>query len=281
MATDGHTDDVNVINRYRRWNRLAYLSDSEKHLNWFLWALLLVALVYALAHHIWLVDIPAHISWGPPFGVVCYELAIAYAGAFTFYLLNVRLPLRRDRHNIYRHLGPLVGLIVTQADEFIAKLNKAAGITPSNRESTWATVEELCSKIGLNTVQGELFVGAKSFGAHTVFTLIIENMQYTRSWIERILSFSSFLATDLVDLLSAFDTHTHFRTFSQMVSMHQAGMKIQNPTLSEWAGELFAYTKLIRELEAYGQKYLPMKYEDRPELLPPKSETTAGPANLV
>jgi hypothetical protein len=281
MAAHGNTGDVNAIDRYRRWNKLAYLSTSEKVLNRALWVLLIAAVAYAVAHHVWLVNIPARISWGPPFGVVCYDFAIAYGGAFTFYLLNVRLPLRRDRHNIYRHVGALVGLIVTQADEFIAKLNKTADITPSDRESTWANIEELCSKIGPNTVQGELFVGVKSVGAHTVFTLIVENMQYTRSWIERILSFSSFLATDLVDLLSAFDTHTHFRNFSQMVSMMQAGLKIQNATLSMWARELFNYTKLIRELDAYGQKYLPMRYEDRPELLQPKSDTAAGPPDAA
>jgi hypothetical protein len=264
----GSIDGVNVVARYRSWNRLAYLSDSEKRLNRFLWALLLVALVYALAHHICLVNIPARISWGPPFGVVCYELAIAYAGAFTFYLLNVRLPLRRDRHNIYRHVGPLVGLIVTQADELIAKLNKTAGIEPADREHTWANIKELCIKIGPNTVEGNLFIGTKGIGAHTVFTLIVDNMQRTRSWIDRILSFSSFLATDLTDLLSAFEAYSHFRLASeQLMIVQNTGIPIGNKDLSLWAGRIFNYARLIGELESYGQKYLTMTYEDRPGLV--------------
>jgi hypothetical protein len=101
---------VKLIDRYRGWNRPAYLSRSERRLNRALWGLLIVALAYALAHHIYLVNKPAFVSWGPPLGVVCYEIAIAYTGAFTFYLLNIRLPLRRDRRNIYRTVGPLVGL---------------------------------------------------------------------------------------------------------------------------------------------------------------------------
>jgi hypothetical protein len=174
--------------------------------------------------------------------------------------------------NIYRHVGPLVGLIVSQADELVEKLNKTAGIEPADRENTWANIKELCSKIGPNTIQGELFVGVKSVGAHTVFTLLLENWQITRAWIERILNFSSFLATDLIDLLSAFDTHTHFRVTSQQLSMMQAGLKIQNKTISMWAGDIFNYTTLIRELDACGQRYLPMKYEDRPELKRPEDQ---------
>ncbi|MBV8178639.1 MAG: hypothetical protein JO045_07480 [Mycobacterium sp.] len=258
---------MNVIDRYRRWNRLAYLSTSEKRLNRSLWALLVVSVDYAVSHHVRLVNIPAFVSWGPPFGVVCYDLAIAYAGAFTFYLLNIRLPLRRDRQNIYRHVGPLVGLIVTQADQLITTLNKTARIEPPDRENTWENIKELCSIIGPNTVEGNLFIGTKGVGAHTVFTLIVDNMQRTRSWIDRILSFSSFLATDLIDLLSAFEAYSHFRLASEQLLMVQTGLTIGTNDLSLWAGRIFNYTILIRELKTYGQKYLTMTYEDRPGLV--------------
>jgi hypothetical protein len=256
---------VNVIDRYRSWNRLAYLSDSEARLNRSLWALLVVSVGYAIAHHVGLVNVPAFVSWGPAFGVVCYDLAIAYAGAFTFYLLNIRLPLRRDRRNIYRHVGPLVGLIVTQADQLITTLNKTAKITPSDRESTWENIKELCGKISSDTVEGNLFFGTKGIGAHTVFTLIVDNMQRTRSWIDRILSYSSFLATDLIDLLSAFEAYSHFRLASEhLMIVQNTGIPVKNKDLSLWSGRIFNYTKLIRELDSYGQKYLTMTYEDRP-----------------
>jgi len=51
--------------RYRRWNRLAYPSRSESRLNRTLWGLLVVDVAYALAHHIWLLNKPAFVSWGP------------------------------------------------------------------------------------------------------------------------------------------------------------------------------------------------------------------------
>jgi hypothetical protein len=270
---------VSVIDRYRRWNRLAYLSPRERGLNRALWGLLLIALVYAGLHHVYLVNEPALVSWGPPFGVICYDLAIAYAGAFMFYVLVVRLSLRRDRQNIYRHVGPLVGLIVTQGNQLMTTLNKAAEITPPNRENTWENIEEMCSKVSLNTDAEGLFIGTEGIGKHTVFTVIVDNMNRTRSWIERILSFSSFLATDLVELLSAFETHSHFRTFSEFVSILKAGASIDNPDVSLWAHEIFNYATLIRQLESYGQKYLPMTYEDRPGLMTATSyQPSAQPA---
>jgi len=49
---------VTVTDRYRRWTKLAYLNESEKLPNRALWALLVVASVYVVAHHTWLVNIP-------------------------------------------------------------------------------------------------------------------------------------------------------------------------------------------------------------------------------
>jgi len=76
-------------------------------------------------------------------------------------------------------VGPLVGLIVTQADQLITRLNKTARIEPPDRENSWENIKELCGKIGPNTVEGNLFIGTKGIGAHTVFTLIVDNMQRT------------------------------------------------------------------------------------------------------
>ena len=42
-----------------------------------------------VSHHVRLVNIPAFVSWGPPFGVVCYDLAIAYAGDSVDLVLNL------------------------------------------------------------------------------------------------------------------------------------------------------------------------------------------------
>jgi hypothetical protein len=200
--------------------------------------------------------------------VVCYELAIAYTGAFVFYLLVVRLPLRRDRRNIYRTVGPLVGLVVMHGNQLMTALNKAAGIEPPDRENSWENIKEMCGKIGVNSLAEGLFIGTKGIGQHTVLTVIVDRMNRTRTGIQQILNFSSFLATDLIDLLSAFESHSHFRTFSEHVSIiENTGIHIGNKDMSMWAHEVFNYAQLIGELDTYGREYLPMAYGDRPGLM--------------
>ena len=183
-------------------------------------------------------------------------------------MLNIRLPLRRDRRNIYRTVGPLVGLVVMHGSQLMTALNKTAGIEPPDRENTWENIKEMCSKIGVNSQAEGLFIGTKGIAQNTVFSVIVDRMNRTRIGIQQILSFSSFLATDLIDLLSAFETHSHFRTFSQHVAIvENTGIPIGNTDMSLWAHEIFNYTKLIHELETYGHGYLPMSYEDRPGLM--------------
>lgn len=114
-----------------------------------------------------------------------------------------------------------------------------------------------------------LFIGTKGIAQNTVLTVIVDRMNRTRSGIQQILSFSSFLATDLIDLLSAFETHSHFRTFSQHVSIiENTGIPIGNEGMSLWAHEIFNYATLIHELDSYGREYLPTTaYERRPGLM--------------
>ena len=101
--------------RYRDWNQLTYLSVFERRLNRSLWALLAIAVAYALLQHVFLANIPEKFRGVARWGDLCYDLAIAYAGAFIFYLLNIRLPLRRDRRNVYQYLAPLVERVIGEA----------------------------------------------------------------------------------------------------------------------------------------------------------------------
>lgn len=278
----GSINGVNVIDRYRRWNQLAYLSPSERRLNRGLWALLAIALVYAFLQHVALANIAEAFQGGQRLGSVCYDLAIAYAGAFTFYLLNIRVPLRRDRRNIYRHVGYWVNLIVTQGNQLIQTLNKTAEIEPSERENAWETIEKMCGKISLTTQAEGWFIGTKGLGQHTVFTVIVDNMNRTRAWINQILSHSSYLATELIDLLSDFELHTHFRTTSEHVSIAQStGMQVGNKDMSLWAHQIFNYAKLIRELDSYAKAYLSMTRDNRPGLMTAEDNPSADTNTLA
>lgn len=87
-----------------------------------------------------LADVPEVFKGGAALGKLFYDLAIAYIGAFAFYLLVVVLPLRRDRRNAYRHLAPLIGRVVGEAVGLMQSLNQAAGVE-QNRKNTWPNVE--------------------------------------------------------------------------------------------------------------------------------------------
>jgi hypothetical protein len=252
--------------RWRRWNQLAYLSLSERRLNQGLWALLAAALVVALFQHILFVNLEEVFRGGARIGSVLYDLSIAYAGAFTFYALNIRLPLRRDRRNIYRTVGPLIDLVVMHGDQLMTILNKAARIEPPDRENTWPNIKDMCGKIKTDTQAEGMFFGTQGIGQNTVFTVIVDRMNRTRSGIEKILSFSSFLATDLIDLLSAFETaDTHFRTFSEHVAIVQStGIPVVNSDMSMWSHQIFNYANLIQQLKDYRQRYLLAAPQPRP-----------------
>jgi hypothetical protein len=264
---------------YEDWKRLAYLSPHERRRNRALWGLLVIALTYALVHHICLVNIPSPMSWGPPVGVVIYELAIAYAGAFIFYLLVVRLPLRRDRRNVYQHLGPLIGLILGHASGLMMSLNNAAGIEPPNREDTWPNIQEMCSKISPNSPAPDTVIitpaggGAKMppirMQSNTVLGVIVDRMNRTRAGINEILGFAPFLATELIDLLVAIQKFSHFRAFDELTQLtQQTGAGVGNKDLSVWAKQMRDYLKLIRDLADYAREFgLTTTYQTRPGLI--------------
>ena len=76
--------------------------------------------MYVVAQRLLLVNKPELFRGGAQLGKLVYDLAIGYVGAFVFYLLNIRLPLPRDRRNIYPHIGPTLGMIVRHANDLMA-----------------------------------------------------------------------------------------------------------------------------------------------------------------
>ena len=133
MTTE--SEPVNQFSKwYREWNRYSYLSGFERRLNRALWALLIVGVVYAILQHVALANVPEVFPTGARWGDLFYDLAIAYVGAFLFYLLNIRLPLRRERRNVYQNLGPLFDRIVSATTGLMTHLNSAADL-PANRKT--------------------------------------------------------------------------------------------------------------------------------------------------
>ncbi|MFA7511861.1 MAG: hypothetical protein WCZ29_15385 [Mycolicibacterium vanbaalenii] len=220
------------------------------------------ALLYALAQHVVLANVPERFPGGARLGDLIYDLSIAYAGAFVFYLLVVRIPLRRDRKNHDGHLGWLIWLIVEHAKSLMVTLNRAADIEPADRPNTWANVDELCRKIGPNSPapqdQGvELTrTGIKSV---TVLFVILDRMGRTETCIKEILGFSTAVPSELVDLLTAIQRHSHFLSFHSLASMAERypglGFGVSNPDLMIWRRQLFDYLLIVDRLDKYAQDF--------------------------
>jgi hypothetical protein len=197
---------------YQDWNRAKYLSRFECWLNRSLWALLVVALVYAIFQHVILANVPEIIRGGARLGEVCYDLAIAYAGAFIFYLLIVRLSLRRDRRSIYRHVGLLLARVVAQGSGLMQTLNKAAGFD-ANRKNTQDNVEELCAKITLHTPAPIFLLGSANPLGATAADAIYSYATKARQLNREILLLSTYLSSDLIDLIALIEDHGELDKF--------------------------------------------------------------------
>lgn len=160
--------------RRLRTNELSYLSPFERRLNRTLWGLTWLAVLYSIAQHVLLANIPELFPGGARLGDLIYDLAIAYVGAFVFYLLVVRIPLRRDRENVYQHLEPLMTRIVQEADELMGTLHQAAGFE-SHRPNTLANVIETCAKIEPETPTSQRLV---AFSTNPIRPPVRDAVQY-------------------------------------------------------------------------------------------------------
>ena len=246
------------------WNRAQFLSHFERWLTISLWALAVVAVAYAFAHHVWLVDKPALFHNAARWGAVAYDIAIAYSGAFTFYILNVRLPQRRDRRNIYRHLAPLISRVVGEATNLIQHLNAAAGVDV-DRTNTWPHVEHTCANVNPNQPADFLIMEASGVMRQAS---VIERMAYdmnrAREVSRELLKYPAYLGTDVVSLLVDIDEQGYFKALEQYAGMGH----FQNaPNLSLIAREIFDYLQLADHIDDYRHDFLPLAFGRRPELI--------------
>lgn len=271
----------------QRQRRLAALSRGEQRLNRTLWTLLVAALVYVVAQHVLLIHREELFKGGAQLGELLYDLAIGYVGAFVFYLLNIRLPLRHDRRNIYPHIGPMVGMVVRHTNDFVRICNLAAKIEPPGRPNTWENIDDLCRKVGPNDEVPAVFpIEVRQMVDNTVAGLISDRLARNRANIEGILKFSSLLATDLVDLLIEIEKRSEEISFESPLASAVVSVRLNtgadqlvpiknrigNTDLSVWAVRIFEYLVLVDALDKYGKEYLGagaeyMSHKERPELL--------------
>jgi hypothetical protein len=250
--------------RYRRWNRFAYLSAFERRLNRALWLLLVVAVVFAILQHVyWLANIPEKFPGGARLGDVFYEIAIAYIGAFVFYLLVVRLPARRDRRSVYRHLSPLISRVVGEAVALMRDLNGAADVE-ANRDNTQENIENTCGQIRPPSQANLRLATPTGMVQGTVADLIRYHMGRARDVNRDILARPEHLASEVVDYVVAIDDNSFFRFFDALSQTFQLdGMT----DLSVMAGGLVDYLQLVDRLDRYRREFLQTVHASPPELI--------------
>lgn len=246
------------------WNRGRFLSRFERGLTILLWLLAIVAVTFVYAHHVWLVDQPPLFAKAAAWGTVTYELAIGYVGAFIFYILNVRLPQRRDRRNVYKHLAPLLGRVVGEACNLIQHLNAAAGVDVL-RINTLDNVEDTCTRVDLGQL-ADFYTADDSGKARrgNVLDYMIYDMDRARDVNRELRRDSSYLSTDVISLLVDIDEQGYFRTFDLMAStgtLHRPG------NFSVMGRPIFDYLQLADHIDNYRHRFLPLASHRRPELV--------------
>jgi hypothetical protein len=249
--------------RYRGWNQAKYLSHFERRLNRSLWALLAIALLFAVLQHVVLANVP-EASRGAHLGTLCYDIAIAYIGAFIFYLLNVRLPLRRDRQNIYRNIGP-VARVVAQATGLMQMLNRAAGFD-AERECTLANVKEVCARITPQTPVDLVLATNVTPLSATVMDAIYSYVTRARQLNSELLNLSTYLASDLIHLIALIEEHGGLDEFELIYAAYQSGHLDKSEDLSGIAPALFNYLQIVDRVDMY-RKGLRLTFYTRPPYL--------------
>jgi hypothetical protein len=244
-------------------NHFKYLSSFERCLNRSLWALLWGVLTFLLLQHVFLAKVPELFPHGAQLGDLLFNIGIGYVGAFTFYLLNVRVPLRRDRRNIYRHLAPLLDRLVGVAISLMSTLNTVAKVDPT-RSNSLENIEDTCSKIAPGTEVTNMVVPAltpSGMRRATVMDAVQNQITRSRAITRELLSFSQYLSSDLVSQIAALDSCTHFMMFDHTYQMYTQG-RLANTDLAAWTTSLFDYLLLVDDIDKYTRE------NEFPELQP-------------
>ena len=252
---------VGVVERWRHWNRHAYLSPGEARLNRSLWFLLWASLGYSVLQHVLLADRPAFSQWAFHAGELCYDLAIAYAGAFVFYLLVVRLPLRRDRRNMYSRMAYDLRGPRDRAIELIRYLNTTAGLVGEyeldDRKVTRENIAELCAALTPSktahywTPTGRVQTTALGLMGYQVDRVRHANKELIMDW-------STYLPTDAIDYLEAIDDcyflHEPEGTFPRI----EQGLVDADANIAWIADELFTYLRLVDRFDKWRAQFAPV-----------------------
>lgn len=258
---------------WQEWQRYRYLSGSERLVHRTLWVLLGVAVGYAAMQHVVLIHRTELFPGGAQIGDTLFWLAIGYVGAFIFYLLNIRLQLRMDRRNIYRHLAPLMSRVVGEATNLVGVLFSAAGFVPSATETTWENIEEAFRRLTPRS-DGDLIdiSGGRNSDGNFPKLNIVECIQHhhmarARQVNREILEFAPYLATEAMSLIKLIEERGYFQKFDEVYGFYQRG-QLGDPDLQTLlAKPVFDYLLIVHRFDRYRRELLPITFRSPPYLI--------------
>lgn len=165
------------------------------------------------------------------------------------------MPLRRNRQNIYRILGPLIGRVVDEAVSLMGTLHQAAGFD-SHRENSLANVQETCRKIGPETPTNMLISWATPTVKAPVLDAIYYHMDRARRVNREILDLSQYVASNIISHVNDIESEGYFRAFEFVYPLIKAN-QFNNSDISFLARDIFDYLLLADRLDAYRRDFLP------------------------
>jgi hypothetical protein len=231
--------------------RIDFISGFERRLNDGLWVVAIVSGIYAFVQHVMLKDSPEIFPHGAELGDLVYDMAIAYVGAFVFYVLVVQLPLQRDRTNMYSYLAPIFHRVSGVAVALMRDLNKAAGLD-ENRDNTRPNVEATCKSLTPQS-RVEMFFpqddnakpGQGVWAPGTVMQTIGYHIGRAREVNAEIMTFATYLDSAVVRSIAEIESCGLFK-FYDMTGGH-----MDNEDLSVFSGVIFDYLRLVDRLGKY------------------------------
>jgi hypothetical protein len=215
------------------------LSRFERRLHGWLWFAAVVSCVGAFTQHVVLRDTPEVFHHGADLGELLYDLAIAYISAFIFYLLVVRLPLQRDRRNMYQYLAPSLRRVYGEAVSMMWNLNGLADVD-SKRDNTRANIEATCEALAPTTAANMLIRGSDgTIRKATALELLGHHINRAHEVNDTIMKFANYLDSASVRNIAEIEDCAFFNFFR--FTEGQMG----NATLSVFGPLIYEYLRLV------------------------------------
>jgi hypothetical protein len=100
-----------------------------------------------------LADIPETWKFGQELGELIYDLSLAYIASWTFYVIVVTIPQKRNKRNIYTHAKRITERITHYGATILNGFLQPLDINDIYKEMTEHEFMDLCKKIGPNHTQ--------------------------------------------------------------------------------------------------------------------------------